>query len=108
MSKITMVAAAFAASVAGVAGAHPANVLVVEGGRALADNQRLVRYGDLQLASAADRRALRERVALAIADVCDPSHFSVSDPQGSMTCSKQAWTDIQPRISELEARLAYR
>jgi UrcA family protein len=108
MGKITVVAAAIAATAAGVAAAQPANVLVVQGGRALADNQRLVRYGDLQLTSAADRRALRERVALVIADVCDPSHFSVSDPQGSMTCSKQAWTDIQPRISELEARLASR
>ncbi|MCW3798024.1 UrcA family protein [Sphingomonas sp. BN140010] len=108
MRSITLAAAALAASLAGTAVAQPASLLVVEGGRPLAGNQRLVPYGDLQLTSAADRQVLHHRIGLAIADLCDPSHFSVTDPQGPMACAKQAWTDVQPRVGQLTARLASR
>jgi len=108
MGRIIGMAAALAASMAGVAAAQPANVLVVEGGRAPADHQRVVRYGDLRLASVGDRQVLRERIGLAIADLCDPSHFSVAEPQGSMMCARQAWTDVEPRMNQLTARLASR
>jgi len=109
MGKFALIAASVAAlSAAGIAGAEPANVLVVQGGRALADNQRSVGYGDLQLASAADRRVLQERVGLAIADLCDPTHFSVAEPHGSMICTQQAWTDVQSRMGQLTARFASR
>jgi len=100
--------AAASIAIAGATAAEPSNVLVVQGGRLIAGNQRLVHYGDLQLANSTDQRLLRERVGLAIADLCDPSHFSVADPHGSMTCTKQAWTDVQPRMRQLSVRLAAR
>ena len=109
MGKLTVVAAPMTSLAAATpAAAQPADVLVVGGDRTLADNQRLVRYGDLRLASPADRRALHHRVALAIAELCDPTLFSVTEPQGAMTCTAQAWTDLQPHLARLTPRLATR
>jgi UrcA family protein len=108
MGKLTVIAAVLTSLAATASPAPSADVLVVEGSQGLADNQRLVRLGDLQLASSADRRILQERVALAIAELCDPTRFSVADPQGSMTCTRQAWTDVQPDLNRLGARLALR
>ena len=90
------------------ASAQPADTLIVKGTRGLADNQRLVSYGDLQLASLSDQRALRERVGMAITDLCDPSHFSVTEPQGSLKCASQAWSDVTPQLARLTARMASR
>jgi UrcA family protein len=108
MGKIVTAAALLAASLAGAAAAQPVEVLVVQGGRAVADNQRVVPYGDLQLSSIADRRVLQKRVGLAIADLCDPSHFSVAEPQGSMACTRQAWTTLHAHLNQLTPRLAAR
>jgi UrcA family protein len=94
--------------VSAAASAQPANTLVVQGTRALADNQRLVSYGDLQLASLSDQRALRERVGMAITDLCDPSHFSVAEPHGSLNCASQAWNDVRPQLARLTSRMASR
>jgi UrcA family protein len=83
------------------AAAEQGGVVIVEGSRALADNQRLVRYGDIQLADTVGQRVLRERIALAIADLCDPTRFSVSEPHGSMECRNVAWSDVQARLPKL-------
>ncbi|WP_114229066.1 MULTISPECIES: UrcA family protein [Sphingomonas] len=88
--------------------AQPADTLVVQGTRTLADNQQLVSYADLQLASASGQRELRHRVDGAIASLCDSSHFSISDPQGSLKCSNQAWTDVAPQLARLTPRFASR
>jgi UrcA family protein len=102
-----ILAAAALLLAAGTAQAEP-GTLTVTGSRTLADNQRVVSYGDLQLASAAGRSALRARVASAITDLCDPRHFSVAEPHDSMRCTAQAWTDINPRLDQLSPRMASR
>ena len=88
--------------------AQPADTLVVHGVRALADNQRSVDFGDLQLASLSGQRELRARIDRAITILCDSSHFSVSDPQGSLKCASQAWRDVSPDLARLTPRLASR
>ena len=88
--------------------AEPAPTLVVHGSRLVADSQRAVPYGDLQLASAQGRDALRERVALAIADLCDPSRFSVAEPHDALKCRNETWAQVAPRLEQLSPRLASR
>lgn len=105
--RLLLVTAALVAAPA-TAFAQPADTLVVQGARSLGDDQRLVGYGDLQLASSAGQRALHSRVDWAISSLCDASHFSVSDPQGSLKCSAQAWNDIAPQLARLSPRLASR
>lgn len=106
MRLLLLTAALFAAPTAALA--QPADTLVVHGARELADNQRSVAYGDLVLASADGQRTLRSRVDWAISSLCDSSHFSVSDPQGSLKCSAQAWTDVTPQLARLNPRMASR
>ena len=88
--------------------AEPAKTFVVEGSRALGTNQRIVSYADLEVASSSGQKVLRKRVALAIADLCDPSNFSVVEPQGSLKCSAQAWSDVGPVLARISPRLASR
>ncbi|WP_084607506.1 UrcA family protein [Sphingomonas jaspsi] len=80
------------------------NDLLIQGKRELADNQRLVHYGDLNLRGEAGQLALRNRVNSAIADLCDASRFSVADPTGSLKCSNEAWADVKPRLASLNVR----
>lgn len=91
-----------------IASAQPAEMLVVQGSRTLASNQRVVSFGDLQLASLSGQRTLRARVDAAITTLCDSSHFSVSDPQGSLKCVNQAWRDVAPQLASLTPRFASR
>ena len=105
--RLLLLTAALVAAPA-VAVAQPADTLVVQGARDLADNQRLVSYRDLQLTSLGDQRTLRSRVDWAIASLCDSSHFSVSDPQGSLKCTNQAWSDVAPQLARLTPRFASR
>ncbi|GAA4034013.1 hypothetical protein GCM10022281_12600 [Sphingomonas rosea] len=107
MLAIASAAALIACSGAAVA-AEPMGTLVVSATRSLADNQRTVSYGDLQLASADGRAQLRNRVAGAIADLCDPRRFSVAEPHDSIRCTAQAWSDITPRLDQLTPRMASR
>jgi len=106
MRLLLLTATLLAAPAAAIA--EPAGTLIVQGARSLADNQRVVSYGDLQLASADGQRALHSRVDWAIGSLCDSSHFSVSDPQGALKCSAQAWTDVAPQLARLTPRLASR
>ncbi|URD59862.1 UrcA family protein [Sphingomonas sp. KRR8] len=106
MRLLFLTAALAAAPAAAVA--QPADTLVVHGARTLADNQQLVSFGDLKLASLSGQRALRSRVDQAITTLCDSSHFSVTDPQGSLKCANQAWNDIAPQLAALTPRLASR
>lgn len=109
MAKAFLVAGlALALGAVGPAGAEPTDILVVQGNRTLADNQRAVPYGDLQLASEADQRVLRERIGLAISELCDASRFSVSEPHGSMECRHGAWKDVRAKMPQRHARLAQR
>jgi UrcA family protein len=98
-------AALFAAT---AVSAEPAGTLVIKADRVLADNQRAVAYGDLQLASAEGRAALRNRVGLAIDSLCDPKRFSVAEPTDANKCAAQAWAEVTPRLNELSPRLAAR
>lgn len=109
MSKLGLVAAAtlMGALMAPALAAEP-STLVVQGSRAVADSQRAVAYGDLQLASAEGREQLRQRVAFAIAELCDPRRFSVAEPHDAMKCSIQAWRDVMPSLEQLSPRLASR
>jgi UrcA family protein len=88
--------------------AQPAETLVVKGARAIPDQQVLVSYGDLRLASLSGQRALHDRVDWAIAALCDSSHFSISDPQGSLKCSNEAWNEVRPQLAKLTPRFASR
>jgi UrcA family protein len=88
--------------------AEPGNTLVVQGSRLPADSQRIVRYGDLQLASATGREQLRTRVGMAIADLCDPSRFSVAEPVDALKCRADAWAAVTPRLEQISPRLAAR
>ena len=92
----------------GVAHAEPQSTLVVQGSRVLADNQRAVAYGDLQLASAEGRAELQQRVAFAIADMCDASRFSAAEPQDALKCRAEAWAGVRARLDQLSPRLASR
>lgn len=93
---------------AGGAAAEPSPVLVVQGIRALADDQRAVHYGDLRLTSASGQQALRARVGLAIAELCDPARFSVAEPADSLKCTRDTWAAVEPELSRLAPRLAVR
>ena len=108
MRHAIFLATAIVLGASAAAAADPADTLVVQGASALADNQRLVPFGDLQLASLSGQRALRERVGMAITDLCDPSHFSVTEPQGSLKCASQAWREVTPELARLTPRMASR
>lgn len=105
--RLMLIAVALVAAPA-AANAQPADTLVVQGTRTLADNQRLVSFGDLQLASLSGQHELRSRVDWAITTLCDSSHFSVTDPQGSLKCANQAWSDVAPQLARLTPRFASR
>lgn len=106
MRLMLLTAALIAAPAAALA--QPSDTLVVQGTRTLADNQRLVSFGDLQLASASGQRELRSRVDWAITSLCDASHFSISEPTASLKCTNQAWADVAPQLARLTPRFASR
>ena len=108
MRKVVVAAVLAGLTMAGAAAAEPANVLIMQGSRAIADNQRAVPYGDIQMASIAGQRELKDRVGLAIADLCDPSRFSIAEPHDGMKCAQQAWSNVQPHLQQLTARMATR
>lgn len=108
MRAPVLTAAFIALATAGAAQAEPSGVLVVQGSRVLADNQRAVGYADLQLASTEGRAALHRRVAFAIAEICDARRFSVAEPHDAMKCSAEAWAEAAPRLNQLSPRLASR
>ena len=108
MKTLGLVAVATLMGAAAPAFAGEPSTLVVQGSRVLSDNQRAVSYADLQLASSQDRAVLRNRVAMAIADMCDPKRFSVAEPHDAMKCSAEAWASVAPRLDQLSPRLASR
>jgi UrcA family protein len=108
MRAILLITAGLALSTGGLAQAEPSGTLVVQGSRILSDNQRAVSYADLRLASASGQAQLRQRVGLAIAELCDPRRFSVAEPQDSMKCSAEAWAEVKPRLEALSPRFAAR
>lgn len=78
--------------------------LIVRAKPALMDNQRIVSFRDLNLRQEAGQRVLRHRVGSAISSLCDSSHFSVTDPAGSLKCSNAAWDDVAPQLAQLSSR----
>ena len=106
--RLLLMSAAIALAAATTAQAEPVDTVVVKGRGQLADNQRLVSYGDLQVGTYVGRAKLERRVSMAIADLCDPSRFSVAEPHDSMRCTAQAWSEITPQLDRLSPRLASR
>jgi UrcA family protein len=106
--RMILLAAAAASLLTGVASAEGADVLIVQGSRIVADDQRAVSVGDLQLATTEGQAALRKRVGFAIADLCDARRFSVAEPTDAMKCRNETWAAMQPRLDQLSPRLAAR
>ena len=78
--------------------------LIVQAPKVLTEDQRLVKVSDLKLDNASGRAALMNRVNFAVASLCDSSRFSVTDPTGSLTCSKEAWASVEPQLAQVLPR----
>jgi UrcA family protein len=96
-------------SAASAASAEPArSALIIQDSGAAAVEQLAVPYGDLQLASISHQKVLRSRVGMAIAELCDATRFSLAQPHEASRCTRDAWSDVQPRLRQLTPRLASR
>jgi len=109
--KISCVTAAtFVTSVLIVGTAVPlhAQPPVVVQGHFDPETQRIVPYGDLNLASEPGQKRLMRRVGYAVSDLCRPegaerSFYMLED---SRHCSKVAWDSANPQIAAAIERAA--
>jgi UrcA family protein len=65
-------------------------------------NIERVPYGDLNLAAAADRKALFGRVGSAVRNVCNFDSTGIASDY--RTCSSLAWADARPQIDKALAQ----
>jgi len=103
--KVTcMAAAAFISSmliVSAVAQAHPQQPVLVQG-HIDPSLQRVVRYGDLNVANPDGQKALMHRVNYAVQDLCQFGVAASTDLQSwreTDTCMTVAWASAQPQIA---------
>lgn len=74
---------------------------VVVQGRAYYDseNQRVVRYGDLNLAEQIGQKSLLRRVGYAVNELCDTRQTRGSFKTIDRTCAGSAWESANPQIT---------
>jgi len=95
-------AATFIGSVLVIGVASPAlgqRPVVVEGRAIDPENQRVVRFGDLNLAQPMGQKSLLRRVGLAVDSLCDTRHIYGAAKTIDYTCSKEAWNSANPQIT---------
>jgi UrcA family protein len=102
--KITcMAAATFVGSLlilSTVAPAHAQPPVIVEGHHYYdPENQRVVPYGDLNLAVSAGQQGLIRRVKYAVEDLCDTRHTRGLMQLIDSECSTSAWNSANPQIT---------
>jgi UrcA family protein len=98
-----MVAATFIGSIMASSATAPAlgQPPVVVKGHTFYDpeNQRVVWYGDLNLASVSEQQKLLHRVRYAVNDLCDRDPTWIKDID--RPCSKAAWDTANPQIASV-------
>jgi UrcA family protein len=76
----------------------------VEGRRIDPANQRIVRYADLNLATAHGERTLMSRIRFAVRDLCvEGINYSPIDAADLRICRSVAWASARPQLDRLLA-----